>query len=191
MNEVLKPFLGQVVVVYLDDILIYSKSIQEHFEHLRRVFETFRKQQLYGKAEKCTFLVDNVVFLCYVVSKDGVSVDQTKIEGISSWPSPKTVTEIRSFHGLVSFYRRFIRDFSTVNSPITECMKKGTFHWSEAAQGAFEKIKKKLCGAPVLALPDFSQPLEVECYASGVVIGAVFVQNKRPIAYFSEKLGGA
>ncbi|XP_074303261.1 uncharacterized protein LOC141637713 [Silene latifolia] len=191
MNEVLKPFLGHFVVVYLDDILIYSKSIQEHFEHLRAVFETLRKQQLYGKAEKCTFLVDNVVFLGYVVSKDGVSVDQTKIEAIRSWPSPKTVTEVRSFHGLASFYRRFIRDFSTVTSPITECMKKGTFHWSEAAQGAFETIKRKLCEAPVLALPDFSQPFEVECDASGVGIGAVLIQNKRPIAYFSEKLGGA
>ena len=191
MNEVLKPFLGKFVVVYLDDILVYSKSIDEHFEHLRQIFETLRAQKLYGKKEKCDFLVESVVFLGYVVSKEGVAVDQTKVEAIKSWPSPTTITEVRSFHGLASFYRRFIRNFSTITSPITECLKKGTFVWSEQAQKAFELIKARLCEAPVLALPDFTQPFEVECDASGVGIGAVLLQNKRPIAYFSEKLGGA
>ena len=191
MNEVLKPFLGKFVVVYLDDILVYSKSVDEHFQHLKQIFETLRAQKLYGKKEKCDFLVESVVFLGYVVSKDGVSVDQTKVEAIKSWPSPTTVTEVRSFHGLASFYRRFIQNFSTITSPITECLKKGAFVWSEQAQKAFELIKSKLCEAPVLALPDFTQPFEVECDASGVGIGAVLIQNKRPIAYFSEKLGGA
>ncbi|XP_074267014.1 uncharacterized protein LOC141590315 [Silene latifolia] len=162
MNEVLKPFLGRFVVVYLDDILIYSRSLEDHLVHLRQVFETLRAQQLYGKMEKCTFLVDSVVFLGYVVSKEGVSVNQSKIEAIN-----------------------------TITSPITECLKKGALVWSEAAQRAFEEIKKRLCEAPVLALPDFTQPFEVECDASGVGIGAVLIQGKRPIAYFSEKLGGA
>ena len=92
MNEVLKAFLGRFVVVYLDDILVYSRSMEEHFDHLRKVFATLRMQKLYGKKEKCAFLVESVVFLGYVVSKDGVSVDQTKIEAIKSWPSPKTVS---------------------------------------------------------------------------------------------------
>jgi len=191
MNEVLKPFLGKFIVVYLDDILVYSKSVGEHFQHLKQLFETLRAQKLYGKKEKCDFLVESIVFLGYVVSKDGVSVDQSKIEAIKSWPTPTSITEVRSFHGLASFYRRFIRDFSTITSPITECLKKGALVWSEQAQQAFEKIKSRLCEAPVLALPDFSQPFEVECDASGVGIGAVLMQNKRPIAYFSEKLGGA
>ncbi|CAJ2651349.1 unnamed protein product [Trifolium pratense] len=191
MNEVLKPFLGKFVVVYLDDILVYSKSIEEHFTHLKQIFETLRAQKLYGKKEKCDFLVESVVFLGYVVSKDGVSVDQTKVDAIKTWPSPTTVSEVRSFLGLASFYRRFIQNFSTIASPMTECLKKGAFGWNEQAQKAFELIKLKLCEAPVLALPDFTQPFEVECDASGVGIGAVLIQNKRPIAYFSEKLGGA
>jgi hypothetical protein len=191
MNEVLKSFLGKFVVVYLDDILVYSKTVEEHFLHLRKIFETLRAQKLYGKKEKCDFLVESVVFLGYVVSKNGVSVDQTKIEAIKTWPIPTTVSEVRSFLGLASFYRRFIQHFSTIASPITECLKKGSFNWNERAQEAFEQIKTKLCETPVLALPDFTQPFEVECDASGVGIGAVLIQNKRPIAYFSEKLGGA
>lgn len=191
MNEVLKAFLGKFVVVYLDDILVYSKSEEEHLGHLRQLFEALRFQKLYGKKEKCSFLVESVMFLGYVVSKDGVSVDQSKIEAIKSWPSPTNISEVRSFHGLASFYRRFIRDFSTITSPITNCMKKGVFVWNVAAQKAFDLIKERLCAAPLLALPDFSQPFEVECDASGVGIGAVLIQGKRPIAYFSEKLGGA
>ncbi|XP_074278018.1 uncharacterized protein LOC141601622 [Silene latifolia] len=170
MNEVLKPFLVKSVVVYLDDILVYSQSKEDHFKHLRKVFETLRGQKLYGKKEKCSFLVESVIFLGYVVSKDGVSVDQSKIEAIKSWPTPKSITEVRSFQGLASFYRRFIKDFSTITSPITECLKKGTFVWTEAAQRAFETIIQRLCEAPVLALPDFTQPFEVECDASGVGI---------------------
>lgn len=191
MNEVLKAFLGKFVVVYLDDILVYSKDLEEHVEHLRRLFEVLRNQKLYGKREKCSFVVDKVLFLGYVVSKDGVSVDDSKIEAIRSWPTPTTIGEVRSFHGLASFYRRFIRDFSTITSPITSCLKKGLFVWGDEAQKAFEVIKERLAAAPLLALPDFSQPFEVECDASGVGIGAVLIQGRRPIAYFSEKLGGA
>ncbi|XP_074302992.1 uncharacterized protein LOC141637408 [Silene latifolia] len=187
MNEVLKPFIGRFVVVYLDDILISDRSKDDHFQHLRKVFNTLREQQLYGKKEKCSFLVESVIFLGYKVSKEGVSVDQSKIEAIKSWPIPKTVTEVRSFHGLASFYRRFIRDFSTIASPITECTKKGTFVWTQFAQKSFETIIQKLCEAPLLALPDFTRPFKVECDASGVGIGAVLVQGKRPIAYFSRE----
>ncbi|XP_021759479.1 uncharacterized protein LOC110724369 [Chenopodium quinoa] len=188
MNEMLRPFLGKFVVVYLDDILIYSKNEEEHLKHLEEIFKTLREQQLYGKLEKCHFLLTDIVFLGYIISGEGIKVDPSKVEAISSWPIPKTVTEVRSFHGLTSFYRRFIEHFSTLMGPITECTKKGSFQWTPQAQKAFELVKKKMCEALVLALPDFMKPFEVECGASGKGIGAVLIQEKKPIAYFSEKL---
>ena len=188
MNEVLKPFLGKFVVVYFDDILVYSTCEESHIEHLRQVCEVLRIQKLYAKLEKCELFMKKVVFLGYVVSGEGIQVDQTKVEAIQSWPTPGSITEVRSFHGLASFYRRFVPNFSTIMAPVTECMKKGSFKWTMAANEAFEVIKKKLCEAPILALPDFNQVFEVECDASGVGIGAVLTQSKRPIAYFSEKL---
>ncbi|KAJ9535151.1 hypothetical protein OSB04_un001769 [Centaurea solstitialis] len=184
MNEVLRPFVGDFVVVYFDDILVYSKGVEEYTQHLRRVFEVLRSQKLYGKLEKCEFFSPKVTFLGYVVSKDGISVDESKVAAIKSWPVPAIATEVRSFHGLASFYRWFVKNFSTIVAPLTECTKKGSFEWTQSAQNAFEKIKECLCTSPILALPDFNQLFEVECDASG----AVLVQNKRPIAYFNGKL---
>ncbi|XP_021759482.1 uncharacterized protein LOC110724372 [Chenopodium quinoa] len=146
MNEMLRPFLGKFVVVYLDDILIYSKNEEEHLKHLEKIFKTLREQQLYGKLEKCHFVLTYIVFLGYIVSGEGIKVYPSKVEAISSWPIPKTVTEVRSFHGITSFYRRFIEHFSTFMAPITECTKKGSFPWTPQAQKAFEFIhgQKKL-----------------------------------------------
>ena len=188
MNEVLRPFLGKFIVVYLDDILIYSRKLEEHLDHLQQLFETLRKQKLYGKLEKCSFLMQEVGFLGFIIGKDGVKVDPSKIEAVKNWLVPTSVTQVRSFHGPSSFYRRFIRNFSTLIAPITKCTKKGTFSWTLEAQKAFELNKDKMCTAPVLKLPDFTQPFEVECDACGTGIGAVLVQEGRPVAYFSEKL---
>lgn len=125
MNQVFKPFIGHFVVVYFDDILIYSNSLEQHLSHLRQIFVVLREQNLYANGKKCHFLVTKVTFLGYVITDDGISMDPSKVEAITSWPVPTTLHDIRSFHGLASFYRRFIRNFSSIISPVTECMMGG------------------------------------------------------------------
>ena len=191
MNAVLRPFLGKFVVVYLDDILIYSKTMAEHLNHLETLFRTLRTQKLYGKLEKCSFLLPEISFLGYIIGKTGVKVDPSKVKAIKDWPTPTTLTQVRSFHGLASFYRRFIRNFSSIMAPVTECTKQGKFEWTSAAQQAFENLKDVMCKAPILKLPDFTKPFELECDACGVGIGAVLVQEGRPVAFFSEKLSNS
>ncbi|CAL8119850.1 unnamed protein product [Prunus armeniaca] len=191
MNQVLRPFIGSFVVVYFDDILIYSTTKEEHLVHLRQVLDVLRENKLYVNLKKCTFCTNNLLFLGFVVGENGIQVDDEKIKAILDWPAPKTVSEVRSFHGLATFYRRFVKHFSTVAAPITECLKKGRFSWGEEQERSFAEIKEKLCTAPVLALPNFEKVFEVECDASGVGVGAVLSQDKRPIAFFSEKLSDA
>ena len=184
MNQVLRPFIGKYVVVYFDDILIYSRNEEDHMEHLRAVLEVLNENKLFINLKKCSWLTERLLFLGYVVSSEGILVDEEKVRAIRDWPKPKTVGEVRSFHGLATFYRRFVRDFSSVVAPITECLKKGKFQWGEAADTAFAVIKEKLCTTPVLALPSFEKLFEVECDASGIGIGAVLSQEKKPVAFF-------
>ncbi|KAG7529394.1 Zinc finger CCHC-type [Arabidopsis suecica] len=192
MNLGLRAFIGIFVVVYFDDILVYSKSLREHIEHLDYVLNVLRKEELYANLKKCTFCTDNLVFLGFVVSADGVKVDEEKVKAIRDWPSPKTVGEVRSFHGLARFYKIFVKDFSTIAAPLTEVIKKDVgFKWEEAQEEAFQSLKDKLTNAPVLILPDFLKTFEIECDASSIGIGAVLMQDQKPIAFFSEKLGGA
>ena len=186
MNHVLKDLIGKFVVVYFDDILVYSKNLNEHLEHLRAVLDILRKEKLYANLKKCSFCLDRIVFLGFVVSAQGVEVDEEKVSAIKNWPTPKSVSEVRSFHGFASFYRWFVKDFSTIAAPLTEVIKKsGIFKWDKEQVNAFNLLKDKLCKAPILALPNFANIFEIECDASGLGIGTILIQEKRPIAYFS------
>ena len=142
--------------------------------------------------EKLTFCNDEVVFLGFVVSGQGVEVDESKIEAIKNWPNLVNVSQVRSFHGLAGFYRRFVKNFCTTAAPLSELTKKGVeFVWGKSQEVAFQELKTCLTSAPLLALPDFNKPFEIECDASGIGIGGVLMQEGKPIAYLSEKLGGA
>jgi hypothetical protein len=141
MNHVFKPLMGKFVVIHFYYILVYSKSPEQHMEHLQQVFQTLQEQKLYVNVKKCRFFTNSLVFLGYVVSKEGIMMDPSKIEAITSWPIPKSLHDIRSFHGLASFYWRFIKGFKTIIAPFTECLKGGMFKWTEKAQKCFELPK--------------------------------------------------
>ncbi|GKV27101.1 hypothetical protein SLEP1_g36308 [Rubroshorea leprosula] len=188
MNQVFRLFIGKFVVVYFDDILVYSKNGQEHLDHLRQVFEVLREQKLYANLKKCSFITTSVTFLGYIITAQGIKMDPSKIDAIVNWPTPTSMHDVRSFHGLASFYRRFIKNFSSIVAPITDSLKGDKFSWSGKAQRSFEELKRKLTKTSVLALPNFDLMFEVDCDASNVGIGAVLSQEGRPIAFFSEKL---
>lgn len=172
MNHILRPFLGKFVVVYFDDILIYSKTLNDHVGHVKLVLDVLRHERLFANLEKCTFCMDKLVFLGFVISSTRIHVDEEKVKAIKEWPIPKAVSEVRSFLGLAGFYRRFVRNFSTIALPLTALIKKDvSFHWTDKQELAFNELKDKLCNAPILVLPNFEKTFEIECDASGVGIG--------------------
>ncbi|KAL0553926.1 hypothetical protein IC582_007830 [Cucumis melo] len=189
MNRVFKDFLDSFVIVFIDDILIYSKTEAEHEEHLHQVLETLRANKLYAKFSKCEFWLRKVTFLGHVVSSEGVSVDPAKIEAVTNWPRPSTVSEIRSFLGLAGYYRRFVEDFSRIASPLTQLTRKGTpFVWSPACERSFQELKQKLVTAPVLTVPDGSGNFVIYSDASKKGLGCVLMQQDKVVAYASRQL---
>ncbi|XP_022019152.1 uncharacterized mitochondrial protein AtMg00860-like [Helianthus annuus] len=157
MNRVCNPMLDKSVTVFIDDILVYSKSEADHARHLREVLEMLRRERLYAKFSKCAFWLRKVQFLGHVISADGVLVDPSKIESVSKWKPPKNPSEIRSFLGLVGYYRRFIQDFSKIASPLTKLTRKEEkFIWGSAQENSFQVIKEILTSAPVLTSPEES-----------------------------------
>ncbi|XP_010546474.1 PREDICTED: uncharacterized protein LOC104818554 [Tarenaya hassleriana] len=172
VRESMSPCVVPVILVPKKDV--YSKNIEEHVEHLRFILEVLRKEKLFSNLKKCTFCTNKLVFLGFVVSEQGIQMDEENVAAIKNWPTPETVSDVRSFHGLASFYRRFVKDFSTIAAPLTEIIKKNVgFQWKEAQEVAFQLLKGKLTDSPFLSLPDFSKAFEIKCDASGVGIGAV------------------
>jgi transposase InsO family protein len=189
MNSVFMDYLDKFVVIYIDDILVYSKTDEEHAEHLRLILTRLREHRLYAKFSKCEFWLDNLVFLGHVISASGVAVVPDKVQTIMDWVTPMSVKDIRSFLGLAGYYRRFIEGFSKIAKPLTNLLKKDTrFVWTDQAEESFKTLKAKLTSAPVLALPDASKDFVVFCDASLQGLGCVLMQDGHAVAYASRQL---
>jgi hypothetical protein len=189
MNLVFMPELDKFVVVFIDDILVYSKNEDEHTEHLHIVLQRLRDHRLYAKLSKCEFWLREIKLLGHTISQDGISIDPEKVQEVMDWKPPTTVRQIQSFLGLAGYYQRFIPDYSRIAKPMTELLKKGVkYDWSQKCEDAFHTLRQHLTTAPVLAQPDNTKPFEVYCDASGTGLGCVLVQDNRVIAYASRAL---
>jgi hypothetical protein len=189
MNKVFMEYLDRFVVVFIDDILIYSKSDSDHEEHLRLVLQKLQDNQLYAKYSKCEFWIGEVSFLGHIISNGGISVDPTKVKEIMEWRVPTTFTEIWSFLGLAGYYRRFIEGFSKIAKPMTSLLEKGSkFKWDEKCQDSFDQLKKRLMSPPVLVMPDLQKGFDIYCDACGQGLGCVLMQEGHVIAYTSRQL---
>lgn len=191
MDDILQPFTNLFLVVYLDDILIFSQSWEEHLHHIRQVLEASWQHKLCANLEKCTFFMTQVQYLGYIIDDQGVHLDLAKIQVIRDWPAPTTLAELHSFLGLPNLYHRFLLGFSHITWPLIQVTKGGAkeiFFWSESQQKAFVELKHHLCSTPVLTLPYFQQPFEIETDASDHANGAFLTQQGHLVAYHSETL---
>ena len=178
MNGVFHTFLDKFVVIFLDDILIYSCDEKQHEENLRQVLQKLRENQLFGSLSKCAFYRPEIHYLGHVISSDGVSIDPSNIRAIMDWPTPTSVIEVRSFMGLARYYQRFIVGFSRLAHPITSLQKKGKkLKWIEKCDRAFQELKRALTSAPILVVPDPTADFVVCTDASLDGIGVVLMQD--------------
>jgi len=183
MNDIFREWLDDFVVIYINDILIYNGSLEEHAEHLRKVFQRLRENKLYAKLEKCEFGVTKVDFLRHKITQEGLKMDDHKVKAILDWEPPKSVPALRSFLGLASYYRKFIKNFVKIAAPLTNLLKKSamTYEWEGACNEAFETLKGILVKAPVLKLPDFDKDFDIHSDAFDFAIGGVLVQEGKPV----------
>ena len=197
MNEVFKDLLDMCIVVYLDDILIYSETPDEHLSHVREVLRRLRAHNLYAKVEKCTFNVDTTDFLGFIVGPDGLRMDNAKIQVIRDWPTPRRVKDVQSFLGFANFYRRFIASYSDITIPLTRLTHKDApWVWSSQCEDAFQLLKAAFTSAPILHHFEPSLPPVVETDASDYAIAGVFLVRTddgdiHPVAFYSRTLSGA
>ena len=206
MNDALRPFLGRFVVVYLDDILIFSKTMEEHYEHLEKVLAVLRKHQLYAAPGKCEIAAERIEFCGFRIGGGQVSAVPAKVDMIVSWPRPTNVREVRQFLGLATYYRRFIKDFAKICVPLHELLKEPDerlrkdklrpISWSVACEWAFRRLKRLITTAPVLIQPDLTKPFVIETDASEWAIGMVLNQadengKLHPVTFDGRKLSGA
>jgi hypothetical protein len=189
MNKVFMEYLDKFVVVFIDDILIFSKMEEEHEKHLRLVLEKLKSNQLYAKLSKCEFWLTEVAFLRHVISVGGVSVDPGKVRDVLNWMPPMTTPEIQSFLGLAGYYRRFIKDFSKIVKPMTKLLEKNkAFEWTAECQSSFEELRKHLTSTVVLILQDLTKKLDIYCDASRRGLECVLMQEGQVVCYASRQL---
>ncbi|WVY89974.1 hypothetical protein V8G54_035488 [Vigna mungo] len=188
MNDVFKDYLRHFLLVFFDDILIYSKDLPHHLSHLHRVLLTMRQNSLYAKKSKCYFGVERVKYLGHFITKEGVSTDPAKILVVQNWPIPTSLKQLRGFLGLVGYYRRFVWGYGSIARPLTNMLKKDSFYWSEETKASFQSLKDYLTQSPVLALLNFSKVFVVEVDASGCGIGVVLMQDHHPIDFISRPM---
>ena len=193
MHQAFRPLLDESVLVFLDDILIYSKTLADHKRHVRQVLDILRREKLYAKASKCDFFKSQVEFLGHIVGADGVRMMEDKVKAVQEWPTPTKVGHVRSFLGTAGYYRKFIKDFSKIAAPLSELTHDNVpFTWGEPQDSAFKTLKAAMQQDPVLILPDPKLPFVVHTDASGYALGAVLMQDQgkgmQPIAYLSKKM---
>jgi hypothetical protein len=196
MNDVLRDYVDKFVVVYLDDILIFSKNEEEHENHLRMVLLRLREHKLFAKLSKCAFFKEEIEFLGHVLSAEGISMEEDKVQAILEWPQPQTVTHVRAFLGLANYYRAFVKNFGHLTAPLTDLTKKDQdFLWAELHQKSFDALKAAVTSAPVLAVHDHKKDNYVYTDASDLAYGAVLMQKYdgklRPVCFLSHKLDSA
>ena len=186
MNRVFQPYLDQFVVVFIDNIPVYSKDAQEHEQHLRIVLQILREKQLFAKLSKCDFWLKEVPFLGHIVFAEGIRVNPAKIEAVMSWKPHRNVTEVRSFLGLAGYYRRFVKGFSVIASSLTKLLRKGVkFEWDDKCQLSFEQLQKILVEASVLTQPTSGREYAMYSDASKIGLGCVLMQDGKVVAYAS------
>jgi hypothetical protein len=188
--QVFLEYLDKFVVVFIDDILIFSNTEEEHEKHLRLVLEKLRSNKLYAKFSKYEFWLTKVAFLAHVTSAGGVLVDPSKVKDVLNWMAPTTALEIRSFLGLAGYYCRFIKDFCKIVKPMTKLIKKNkAFEWTAECQASFEEVRKHLTSAPVLVPPDLTEKFDIDYDASCQGLGYVLMQEGHVVCYASQQLG--
>ena len=193
MNQIFREYLDQFVIVFLDDVLIYSRTLAEHRRHVRLALDVLRKHQLFAKDSKCEFFRDHIDFLGHRVDREGVHMMEDKVRAIREWPTPTSIEEVRSFLGMVGYYRKFIANFSSIAAAMTQLLKKGThFEWTAKLETSFRKLIHATTTAPTLILPDPQRPYVITADACGFGIGACLMQDHgkglQPIAFLSKKL---
>ncbi len=194
MNDIFREYMDEFVVVYLDDILVFSKDQENHDKHVRLVFATLREHGLYAKFEKCEFNKSSVAFLGYVISPDGIFMDKSKVETIQCWATPSSIKDIQRFLGFANFYRLFIKGYSKITTPLTTLIcKDKPFSWNPTAQVAFDTLKMAFTSTPILIHPDLAKPFIVEMDTLDFALGAILSQFGidgllHPVAFYSRKL---